>query len=148
MPSTHVSLYYHVVFSTKDRAPCIAGSWQAELHAYIGGIIRSLGGVGEAVGGIDDHLHVLASLKATHRLCDVVREMKAGSSQWIHKTVGLAPFRWQDGYGAFSVSASKVETVREYVLRQELHHQRYGFKEEYLRLLQISGVSFDEKYLW
>jgi REP element-mobilizing transposase RayT len=148
MSSTHASLYCHAVFSTKDRIPLIAAPWRADLHAYVGGILRSLGAVAEAVGGIDDHVHVLASLKPKHRLCDIVREIKAGSSQWIHKTVGLPEFRWQDGYGAFSVSASRLEAVRYYVLQQEMHHCRYSFQEEYLRLLQSSGVSFDEKYLW
>jgi REP element-mobilizing transposase RayT len=148
MPSTHASLYCHAVFSTKNRVPSIAASWRADLHAYIGGILRSLGVVAEAVGGIEDHVHVLASLKAKHRPCDVVREMKAGSSHWVHTTLGLAKFGWQDGYGAFSVSPSRIEAVREYVLRQDLHHRRFGFQEEYVRLLRSSGVAFDEKYLW
>ena len=148
MPSTHAGLYCHTVFSTKNRVPSIAPSWRADLHAYIGGILRALGCVAEAVGGVDDHVHLLASLKPKHRPSDVLREVKAGSSLWIHKTVGEAAFGWQDGYGTFSVSPSKIEVVRAYVLRQELHHRRYTFQEEYLRLLQLNGVPFDEKYLW
>lgn len=148
MPSTHASLYCHAVFSTKDRVPFIDQHWRTGLHAYVGGILDSLGVVAEAVGGVDDHLHVLASLKPKHRICDVIREMKAGSSNWIHTTVGVERFSWQDGYGAFSVSPSRLEAVRTYVLKQEDHHRRQTFEDEYLRLLKSSGVWFKDEFLW
>lgn len=148
MPSTHASLHCHAVFSTKNRVPFITPQWRPDLHQYLGGILRSLDAVAEAIGGVDDHLHVLASLKPTHRICDVVREIKSGSSQWIHSTIGLMEFGWQDGYGAFSVSASRLDAVRTYVNRQEEHHRRQTFEEEYLRLLKSSGVWFKDEFLW
>ena len=80
MPSTHISLYYHIVFCTKGRRRIIAEPWQEELHAYIGGITRDLGAVAHSIGGTGDHVHILAGSKATHTLADVVRQMKRGSS--------------------------------------------------------------------
>ena len=79
MSSTHLSLYYHIVFSTKNRLACIDESWQERLHLYVGGILRGLKGVSEGIGGTNDHVHILASLGAVHRLADVVRELKSSS---------------------------------------------------------------------
>jgi REP element-mobilizing transposase RayT len=148
MPSTHLSLHYHVVFSTKARAPLIAAAWRERLHAYIGGVVRNIEGVPETIGGVADHVHLLIGLRATARLADVVRDLKAVSSRWVHDEIGERAFAWQEGYGAFTVSASQREAVREYIARQEEHHRTRTFQEEYLELLQRSGVEFDERYLW
>lgn len=148
MPSTHLSLHYHVVFSTKERHPLIDREWRERLHAYLGGIVRDLGGVPECVGGIVDHVHLLIGLKATHRLCDVLREIKVSSSKWVHETIGLREFTWQDGYGAFTVSENRREAVKQYILNQETHHQTRTYKDEYLAFLRQAGVEFDERYLW
>ena len=148
MPSTHLSLHYHVVFGTKEHASCIDPKWRKDLHAYLGGTIRTLGGVPETIGGVADHVHLLVGLMATHRLADVLRETKAVSSRWVHETIGLRPFAWQEGYGAFTVSASQREVVRDYIERQEEHHRRQTFREEYLALLQRSGVEFDARYVF
>jgi putative transposase len=78
----------------------------------------------------------------------VVRDVKAVSSRWVHEEIGDGEFSWQEGYGAFTVSASQRETVREYIARQEEHHRKRTFQEEYLELLQRSGVDYDERYLW
>ncbi len=148
MPSTHLSLHYHVVFSTKDRATFIAAAWRDRLHAYLGGVIRKVDGVPEAVGGVADHVHLLLGLRATACLSDVVRDVKAVSSRWVHDEIGERAFAWQEGYGAFTVSASQRETVRDYIARQEEHHRKLTFQEEYLRFLNRSGVVYDERYLW
>ncbi len=148
MSSTHLSLHYHLVFSTKNRRPWIHESWQDRLHSYIGGTIRSLGGVSEAVGGVSDHIHILASLKATHCLAEVVRDIKKGSSIWIHNEINNRWFDWQDGYGAFTVCSSEIGAVRRYIQEQKEHHRKVTFQEEYLRILRQSGLDFDEKYLW
>src|SRR5712692_8325715 len=87
MPSTHLCLDFHLVFSTKERRPLIVPAWRDRLHAYMGGSIRTLGGVPVAIGGTVDHVHLLLGLRATHRLADVVREVKVASSKWIHETV-------------------------------------------------------------
>ena len=148
MPSTHLSLNYHLVFSTKERRALIAKSWRERLHSYLGGIVRKLNGIPLEIGGTGDHAHILAGLRATHCLASVMRELKSSSSQWVHEVIGVRLFSWQDGYGAFTVSASQIEAVRHYVRDQEEHHKKKTYQEEYLELLRESGVDFDERYLW
>lgn len=148
MPSTHLSLHYHVVFSTKDRHPLISPDWKDRLHAYLGGIVRDIGGIPECVGGIEDHVHLLIGLKATHRLCDVLRDIKILSSRWMHDVVGVREFAWQDGYGAFTVSESRREAVKQYINDQEVHHRTRTYQDEYVTFLRHAGVKFDERYLW
>jgi REP element-mobilizing transposase RayT len=148
MPSTHLSLHYHVIFSTKNRLPNISEAWRERLHAFLGGAVRKLGGVPESVGGTGDHVHLLVGLRATHTLADVLREIKSVSSHWVHDTVGERSFSWQDGYSAFTVSASQIERVKSYIARQEIHHRKQSFQEEYVEFLRQSGVEYDEKFLW
>jgi putative transposase len=148
MPSTHLSLQYHIVFSTKDRRPLIQTAWGERLHAYMGGILANHGATAQAVGGVEDHVHLLIGLRATHCLADVVGMLKAVSSRWVHDECGEKLFTWQEGYGAFTVSASQIEVVRDYILRQREHHRRRTFQEEYLELLKRSGVEYDERFLW
>jgi len=147
MPSTHLSLHYHIIFSTKGRRRIIADTWRDDLHAYIGGIVRNISGIPSAVGGPGDHAHVLVGLRATHVLADVVRQMKRGSSEWIHSH-GLRDFAWQEGYAAFTVSPSQVGKVKQYIASQVEHHRGMSFEEEYLELLRAIGVEFDERYIW
>lgn len=148
MPSTHLSLHYHLVWSTKDRRPLIAPAWKDRLHAWLGGCVRELGGVAVAAGGMPDHVHCLVGLKATHCLSDFMRVLKSESSEWVHKDMGEPLFQWQEGYGAFTVSPSQLDKVRQYVLNQVEHHRVKTFQEEYVELLKRAGVSYDEKYLW
>jgi REP-associated tyrosine transposase len=101
-----------------------------------------------AIGGTADHVHLLIGMKSSHRIDYLVRDIKAHSSEWIHRALGKRTFQWQKGYGAFSVSPSNIERVRRYVLTQEEHHRRVTFQVEYLRLLKESGVDYDELYLW
>jgi putative transposase len=148
MSSTHLSLHVHVIFGTKGQRPMIEAPWRPRLHAYLGGAAKTLEVVPEAVGGVADHVHLLIGLRATHRLADVMRDLKRTSSTWVHQTIGLKQFQWQDGYGAFTVSASLLETVKKYITKQEEHHRKKTFQEEYLELLKLSGVDYDERYLW
>ncbi len=147
MPSTYLSLHYHLVFSTKHRAPVIADAWRPCLHDYLGGTIRGLGGYPEGVGGVADHVHLLIGLKATHALADVLRELKKASSAWVHQEIGVNDFAWQDGYAAFTVSPTSRPAIREYIANQEEHHRQRSFREELITMLDKAGVSFDPKYL-
>jgi REP element-mobilizing transposase RayT len=147
MPSTHLSLHYHLILSTKNRHPFIEESWRGRLHAFLGGAIRSLGGTPEAVGGTDDHVHLLVGLRANHTLADVLRDTKSASSHWVHDTVGVRDFAWQDGYGAFTVSSSLIQRVKSYIAHQEEHHKKKTFQEEYVEFLKQSGVEYDERFL-
>jgi putative transposase len=148
MPSTHLSLHYHLIFSTKERFPFIGKDRRNRLHSFLGGEVRKIGGVAEMIGGTDDHVHLLIGLRATHRLCDVLEDIKSGSSKWMHEELGVSKFAWQTGYGAFTVSASKIDTVKTYIEKQEEHHQVKTFQEEYQWFLEESGIEFDEEYLW
>lgn len=147
MPSTFVSLNYHVVFSTKDRIPLIVASWETRLHEYLGGTVKGLGGVTLQIGGIADHVHLLIGLKATHCLSDLMRELKRASSIWVHTEIGEKRFAWQEGYAAFSVSPSTCQAVRTYIQNQREHHRRATFRDELVELLQRSGIEYDERYL-
>ena len=147
MPSTHLSLHYHIIFATKDRQPTLAPAWREQMHAYLGGVLREMHAIPQCVGGVADHVHILAGLKATHCLADVLRDLKRATSEWVHDTIGIPAFAWQEGYGAFTVSASMREDVRHYIEHQVEHHRTRTFREEYLEFLQKSGVEFDESYL-
>jgi len=126
----------------------ITSDWQNSLHAYLGGITRELKDVPLAIGGVEDHVHLLVGLRATYRLDYVLRDLKAGSSSWVHNTVGKKEFDWQPGYAGVTVSPSQVEKVRQYILNQEKHHRRQSFQEEFLALLKLSGIEYDERYVW
>jgi REP element-mobilizing transposase RayT len=147
VPSTHLSLHYHLIFSTKDRMAFIHKDWRGRLHAYMGGIVNDLGGMPETIGGVEDHIHLLVGLRSTHRIADVLKEVKSSSSRWVHEQINKPLFSWQEGYGAFTVSASQIEAVKHYIANQE-DHRRKTFQEEYLEFLKQSGVVYDEKYLW
>ena len=148
MPSTHLSLNFHVIFSTNNRVPEIASGWRADLHAYLGGCVQGTGGQPLIVGGIADYVHVLMRLRATHCLADVMRDIKAGSSRWVHERQSLRTFAWQDGYAGLSVSPSRIAAVYSYIERQEQHHRKKTFQEEYVEFLRESGIEFDERYFW
>lgn len=148
MPSTHLSLHYHIVFSTKERRAAIKDEWRDRLHGFLGGCLKTLDAVPEAIGGTSDHIHILAGLRATHRLADVVKDIKIASSRWIHTEIGDKLFAWQTGYGAFTVSVSNIEKVKSYILNQEEHHRQKNFQNEYIELLKIARINYDDKYLW
>ena len=147
MSSTHLSLHVHVVFGTKVRLPLIDPVWQSRLHAFLGGSVCHLEAVPEAIGGMPDHVHLLLGIKATHRLADLVRDIKRASSKWVHENTRVTEFAWQDGYGAFSVSASDQEAVCAYIAGQAEHHRVRTFREEYVLFLRRGGVEYDERYL-
>jgi len=146
MGSTFLSLHYHIVFSTKERRPLIKPGWRSQLHEYLGGTIRGLTGVPEIVGGVEDHVHLLAGLRATHCLANFMQELKKASSVWAtekHEPM----FGWQEGYAAFTVSWPHIEAVRQYIATQEEHHRKSDFAAELKTLLNKNGVKYEEKYL-
>ncbi len=147
MPSTYLSLHYHLVFSTKNREAIITPEWRTRLHEYLGGTIRGLGGFPEGVGGVADHVHLLVGLKATHCLAEVMRELKKASSVWVHEQIGMGAFAWQEGYAAFTVSATARDGVKHYIVRQEEHHRVKSFREELVEMLDKAGVEYDPQYL-
>lgn len=128
--------------------PLIDASWRLQLHEYMGGVINGLGGLPEKIGGIEDHVHVLVGLKSTHCLADFVRELKKASTSWIHGKIERGEkFTWQGGYAAFTVSATSLEAIRDYIAKQEEHHRVKSFREEFVRMLEKAGISYDPMYL-
>ncbi len=148
MSSSYTNLLYHIVFSTKDRQPLIAAEYQERLYEYIGGTIRGLGGIALAINGTEDHIHVLAKLRPDKALSDVLRDLKANASGWMHDVFpALQDFSWQRGYGAFTLSQTNLSAVQNYIAKQKEHHQIKSFREEFIEFLQASGLEFDERYL-
>lgn len=127
--------------------PLIRPEWEKELYAYIAGIITNLGGHSLEINGIADHVHLLVRLDARIAFADLMRELKSSSSHWVRKNHN-AKFSWQRRYGAFTVSESAANAVREYIRSQKEHHQKQRFADEYKALLVKHGVEFDERYLW
>jgi REP element-mobilizing transposase RayT len=103
MPHSFCSSLYHCVFSTKERRPLIAPDLQPRLWNFLGGVAREHGCKTLIVGGMPDHVHILLSLPSTISVADAMREVKQGSSLWMHKTIQQPHFAWQEGYGAFSI---------------------------------------------
>jgi REP element-mobilizing transposase RayT len=118
------------------------------LHAYLGGILNNVRGKLLVAGGMQDHIHVLASMPATASLAEGAAVMKANSSRFIHEELGAAGFDWQKGYAAFSVSISMEETVRNYILNQKRHHARRSFQDEYLDFLNRHHIEYDPQHLF
>jgi len=149
MPSSYTNLLYHIVFSTKDRRPFINKKIREELHAYIGGIIRDIGGTPIEIGGVEDHVQILAKLAPKLAISDALRLIKANSSKWAGERPDLVKvFAWQIGYAAFTVSKSQSGSVRRYIRNQEAHHRKKSFKGELLALLEKHEIEYDERYLW
>ena len=135
----------HIVFSTKDRAKTINQALQPKLWAYIAGICKKEGIFVHAIGGTDNHLHCLVQLPPTQDLAKAINIIKSNSSRWMRQASRL--FVWQEGYGAFSVSASLLPTVRRYIQNQEAHHRKMSFEDEFLALLRKHGVEYDPKFV-
>jgi len=144
MGHTYTSTLFHIVFSTKERRSAIKEP--AKLWAYVAGTARKLGYEPLAVGGTENHLHMLLRLPAHVAAAEAAQKLKANSSRWLGES-GLW-LGWQQGYGAFSVSPSNVDAVRRYIQNQPEHHRRHSFEEEFVALLARSGVTFDKAELF
>ena len=148
MPQSYVCLHYHLVFSIKNRVPSITPEIEPRLWEYLGGLVRGIGGTPIQIGGIEDHVHLLVTLRQEPALSVMLRDIKAGSSGWVHEEFPDArDFWWQTGYGAFTVSHSNIDTVKAYIANQKKHHKSMSFRDEFRLLLEKHGVEFDEEYL-
>jgi putative transposase len=149
MPQSLARLHVHLVFSTKNRDPLITDRVRDALHGYIATVLQNLACAPVLINSVEDHAHLLFDLARTVSISQVVEDVKKASSKWI-KTQGpeFASFAWQSGYGAFAVSESNVEAVREYVANQREHHRKKSFQEEYRQFLDRHRIVFDERYAW
>ena len=146
MPQSLINNNIHLVYSTRERRPTISAAIQPKLFGYLAGVVKNIGGNPIAIGGMPDHVHVLAELPATINIARAVNALKVNSSSWMKDHV--RNFAWQRGYAGFSVSASNVAQVRRYVLTQPEHHKRRDFKAEFIALLKRHGVKYDERYVF
>lgn len=148
MAHTFSNLLVHIIFSTKDRQPQITEPILNRLHAYIGGILNQERCIPLAVGGTDDHIHILARVPPVLAVADLLRVVKTNSSRWVHETWTNTPFAWQEGYGAFSVSKSNSHDVIRYIAQQEEHHRKMTFQQEFIAFLKRHQVEYDERWIW
>lgn len=147
MPQSLAQVYVHIVFSTKHCQPIISNEIQRELHSYMVGTISKLGNYTNEIYANPDHIHILCNLSRTITIAEFISKIKTSSSKWM-KTKGIRNFSWQDGYGIFSVSASKIGVVEKYILNQQEHHKTMTFKDELRRFFKEYGIEYDEQYVW
>ncbi|HJU55995.1 MAG TPA: IS200/IS605 family transposase [Pyrinomonadaceae bacterium] len=148
MPHSYVNCLMHCVFSTSQRQKLISHDLQRRLWLFIGGIARENNMKVLAIGGIEDHVHLLLSLPATTPIAKAIQVIKGGSSKWIHQQFpDHRHFAWQEGYGAFSVGISQIEATVHYIQTQKEHHLKKTFKEEFLSFLKKHGIAYDERYV-
>jgi len=139
----------HLIFSTKDRFPCIHKTLRPALHAYLAAIVRNSGCEAYRVSGTSDHVHMGIRLARTLAISDLIQEIKTSSSIWIKKQrLELCNFAWQHGYGVFSITPSDLQALVQYIDNQEEHHRIKTFEEEYRTILNQHGVLYDERYVW
>ena len=150
MPQSLSAVYVHLVFSTKERRPFLRdNAVRDNAHAYLGGISKQLECPPIRIGGVEDHVRILARLGRTITQADWVKELKRASNLWLkEKGREWTDFQWQAGYACFSVSQSNLTQVIDYITRQEEHHHKATFQDELRALLHKHEIEFDERYVW
>jgi putative transposase len=149
MGQSLVKNYLHIIYSTKNRQPFIQPPIETELYSYLGGICNKHECQALKVGGYVDHVHILCMLSKKITLVNFIEHLKVHSSKWM-KTKGeeFHNFYWQDGYGAFSVNPTQIETVIKYIANQHEHHRKKTYQDEYRGFLKKYKVEYDERYVW
>ena len=149
MANTYTQCYFHLVFAVKNRDALIKKAWKDELEMYITGIIQNHGHKLLAIGSMPDHLHILIGYNVNQLIPNLMEEIKTSTNLWIkEKKLSKYKFEWQKGYGAFTHSHSQLETVINYIMHQELHHNQKSFREEYLEILHKNEIEFNNNYLF
>jgi REP element-mobilizing transposase RayT len=149
MANTFSQIYIQTVFAVSGRLSLISQDFKEELHKYITGIVKNKGQKLISINGMADHLHVLIGLRPAMALADLVRDIKADSSDWVNrKKLARGKFAWQEGYGAFSYGHSQLDRIVKYIQNQERHHSRKSFRDEYLTLLRRFEIEFKEDYVF
>jgi putative transposase len=150
MPQSLARIVLHIVFSTKHRAPFLTDpKIRPRLYAYLAVVLQGIDCEPILINGTEDHLHTLCNFSRTITIADLIETMKTTSSRWM-KDQGrkYGEFYWQGGYGAFSVSQSKIGATRKYVANQEEHHRHVSFQDEFRELCRLHGIQIDERYVW
>jgi REP element-mobilizing transposase RayT len=136
----------HIVFSTKERQKFIPTQMKERLWAYTAGICQHQDIFVHSIGGMEDHIHMLLQFPATVMIADAIRDIKANSSGWMSREIGI--FDWQQGYGGFGVSRSNIAAVVRYIQNQEQHHKKVTFEEEFIAMLKKAGIEYDPRYVF
>jgi REP element-mobilizing transposase RayT len=149
MANTFSQIYIQTVFAVSNRMSLIQTNFKEDLFKYITGIVTNQGQKLISINGMPDHVHILIGLRPAMALADLVREIKADSTNFINRNKWVrGKFSWQEGYGAFSYGHSQLNTIIRYIQNQEKHHSRRTFREEYLTLLRKFDIAFDDKYVF
>ena len=149
MANTYSQIYIQAIFAVEQRHALIRDEWKEELFKYIGGIFRNKNQKLIAIGGLEDHIHLLFGLRPSMAISDLIRDVKSDSTLFVNdKRFVRGKFNWQEGFGAFSYSRSQLDSVAKYVLNQEQHHRRRSFKDEYVALLDNFEVEYEDRYLF
>ena len=147
MSHTSGNILLHFIVSTHGRLPSIKSEFRDDLFAYLGGIVRQMDSTALIVNGVADHVHMLIRARPAHSAAEIARVVKTNSSRWVREKYS-SDFRWQTGYGVFSVSESSVAQVTQYITSQEEHHRKRSFQEEYVAFLKKNHVEYDPKFIW
>ena len=146
--STYTQILYQIIFSTKNRAPTLTKKDRSILFKYISGLLRNKNCILYQINGVEDHIHIFTHLHPAVNLSSLVKDIKMASTHFIKTNLLFENFDgWQDGYGAFTYNFHEKDKIMNYVMRQEEHHKKISFKEEFIELLHQNGVEFDDKYL-
>ena len=149
MPQSLAKIIIHIIFSTKNRELYLHPPIEKDVHAYITSVLNAIDCPVIQVDGMPDHIHILCLLSRTRPVSSLIEEAKKRSSKWIKsKGAFYQSFHWQSGYGVFSVSESKIEVVKNYIIQQKEHHKTITFQDEYRRFLKEYGIAYDEQYVW
>ena len=149
MANTYTQIYIHLVFAVKHREALISSAWKERLHKYITGIVQNQGHKLIAINTVPNHAHIFIGMKPDAALSDLVRDIKRDSTNFINSEIRLhGKFSWQEGFGAFSYSHSQIDSVTQYILKQEEHHHRKTFREEYEEMLKDFKVEYNSRYLF
>lgn len=147
--STYTQILYQVVFSTKNREKTMINEGQKDLYRYLWGILKKQNCHLYRINGVEDHIHIITHIHPMVAPALLIKDIKLASSDFIKAEHLFPNFNgWQDGYGAFTYAISAKDNLIEYVKNQKAHHQKVGFREEYIQLLKEHGIEFDEKYLF
>ena len=149
MSNTYTQVHIQAIFAVKNRASLIDKQWKDELYKYITGITQNQQHKLIAINGMSDHVHILFGMRPIQSLSDLMQDIKGSSSKWVNER-GLVRgrFQWQEGYGAFSYSKSQLSRVISYIQRQEIHHRKLAFLDEYTMFLKKFDIDYDERYIF
>lgn len=143
---SYTNLLYHIVFGTKGRLPMINAELKPRLYEYLGGTVRGLGGTAFEINGMEEHIHLLVKIPPTVAVSDFLRDLKSNSSKKGKELIN-PKFGWQRRFGAFTVSESQFDAVRNYIRNQEEHHKKFDFKHEFESLLRANNIEIDD-FVW